>query len=162
MIDFLVDDDFGGSYAMPDDSLLFPFLSVEFKSQAKGGTHYIASKQVANAGAIALHGYLELMQRSSQAQKLDTNEPLFFSATIDNQQMRVNVHWLGGGGPSKDSGYSFNVELVACYFLNKKEEAMAAMRAIRNILDYSLDRRLKGICDALDEYHGLRERFSDV
>lgn len=36
------------------------------------------------------------------------------------------------------------------------------MRAIRNILDYILDRRLKGICDALDEYRGLRERFSDV
>lgn len=34
-IDLLVDDQFGRSYAIPDRKLRFPFLSIEFKSQAK-------------------------------------------------------------------------------------------------------------------------------
>lgn len=66
-IDLLVDDEFGKSYAIPDKSLRFPFLSIEFKAQADGGTHYTATNQVADTGAIALYGYLELMQRSSRA-----------------------------------------------------------------------------------------------
>ena len=154
MIDFLVDDKLGKSYAMPDGKLMFPFLNIEFKSQAMGGTHYIASNQVANAGAIALYGHLELLQRNSQAQKLDTTEPQFFSASIDHKQMQINAHWLGDG-LSENSSYSFHVEIVETYLLNKKEGVRAAMSAIQNILDYSLDTRLEGICEALDEYQEI-------
>ncbi|OBT74481.1 hypothetical protein VF21_06930 [Pseudogymnoascus sp. 05NY08] len=154
IIDSLVDDKFGKSYAMPDDKLLFPFLNIEFKSQAKGGTHYLASNQVANAGAIALYGHLELMQRSSHVQKLDMNNPQFFSASIDHEQVRINVHWLRGG-LGGDLTYSFHVDVVAKYSLDNKEGAKAAMEAIKNILDYSLDTRLKGISEALDEYRQI-------
>lgn len=153
-ISLLVDDKFGKSYAMPDNDLRFPFLSIEFKSQATGGTHYTATNQVAGAGSIALYGYLELMQRSSRVQKLDINEPQFFSATIDHELMRINAHWLGGG-PSEGRPYSFHVETVERYFLNEKEGVRAAMWAIQNILDYSLGGRLQGICEALDEYREI-------
>lgn len=154
IIDTLVDDKFGKSYAMPDDKLLFPFLVIEFKSQAKGSTHYIASNQAANAGAIALYGYLELMQRSSHIQKLDMSNPQFFSASIDHEQVRINVHWLSGGVDG-DLTYSFHVEVVAKYLLDSKEGVRAAMEAIKNILDYSLDTRLRGISEALDEYREI-------
>jgi len=40
-IDLLVDDQFGRNYAIPDQKLRFPFLDVEFKSQAKNGIYYI-------------------------------------------------------------------------------------------------------------------------
>ena len=53
-IDLLVDDQFGQSYAVPDQKLRFPFLDIEFKSQAKNGTHFVATNQVAGAGAIVL------------------------------------------------------------------------------------------------------------
>lgn len=53
-IDLLVDDQFGRSYAIPDKKLRFPFLDVDFKSQAKNVTHYTATNQAAGAGAVAL------------------------------------------------------------------------------------------------------------
>jgi hypothetical protein len=53
-IELLVDDGFGSSYAVPDQKLQFPFLEIEFKSQAKRGTHYVATNQVAGADAIAV------------------------------------------------------------------------------------------------------------
>lgn len=83
------------------------------------------------------------------------NEPQFFSASIDHELVRINAHWLGGG-PSEGRPYSFHVEAVAKYLLNNEQGLRATMGAIQNILDYSLDRRLKGICRALDEY---REDF---
>ena len=50
-IDLLVDDQYGRSYAIPDQKLRFPFLDVEFKSQARNGTHYVATNQAAGTGA---------------------------------------------------------------------------------------------------------------
>ena len=34
-IDLLIHDQFGRSYAVPDQKIRFPFLEIEFKSQAK-------------------------------------------------------------------------------------------------------------------------------
>lgn len=53
-------DKSGGNYAIPDGNVRFPFLGIEFKSQASGGTHVRATNQVANAGAIAMEVTLQL------------------------------------------------------------------------------------------------------
>jgi len=87
-IDLLVDDQFGRSYAVPDQKLRFPFLGVEFKSQAKNGTHYVAINQPAGAGAIALNGQMDLMQRSFGMEKFDYDEPQYFSLTMDHAYER--------------------------------------------------------------------------
>ena len=34
----------GKDYAMPDGNILFPFLVLECKAQAAGGTHFVATK----------------------------------------------------------------------------------------------------------------------
>ena len=63
-MDLLVDQ-LGKSYAMPDGKARFPFLEIEFKSQATGGTHFVATNQAANAGAIAMEGTLQLTRKIS-------------------------------------------------------------------------------------------------
>jgi hypothetical protein len=83
-IDLLVDDRFGRNYAVPDQKLRFLFLNVEFKSQAKNGTHYVAINQVTGTETIALNGHMELIQRSFRAESFDFNEPQFFSVTMDH------------------------------------------------------------------------------
>lgn len=55
VLDFLTDQD-TQNYAMPDGCVKIPFLVIEFKAQAKGGTHFIATNQVANAGVVAMEG----------------------------------------------------------------------------------------------------------
>ncbi|KAJ4527854.1 hypothetical protein HRR83_000606 [Exophiala dermatitidis] len=46
-IGLLTDDQSGGNYAAPDQKVRFPFLQVEFKSQAYNGTHYVAKNHAA-------------------------------------------------------------------------------------------------------------------
>jgi hypothetical protein len=161
-IDLLIDK-LGKSYAIPDKNIRFPFLTIEFKSQAKGGTHYTATNQVAGAGAIAIYGYIELLKRTSQAHRLDIdmNEPQFFSASIDHELVRINAHWLRGN-PSEGRPYSYHVEAVAKYLLNNGEGLRATILAIQNILHYSLGRRLKSICEALDEYREVFVATRDI
>jgi hypothetical protein len=77
---------------VPDQKLRFPFLDIEFKSQAKNGTYYVAINQVAGTGAIALNGNMKLIQRSFRVRSFDFHEPQFFSVTMDHQLACVNVH----------------------------------------------------------------------
>lgn len=149
-IDLLVDGQFGRSYAVPDKNLLFPFLGVEFKSQAKNGTHYIATNQVAGAGAAALHGNLELMQRSFGANKFDYNEPQFFSVTMDHELVRINVHWLGA--PTECERPSYHMEGLSKHLLDDVSGLRAVVRAVKNILDYNSEVRLRKLGEALDAY----------
>ncbi len=149
-IDLLIDDQFGRSYAIPDQKLRFPFLDIEFKSQAKNGTHYIATNQVAGAGAIILNGHLELIQRSFGTRNFDFDEPQFFSVTMDHQLACVNVHWLSA--PAEGGQCSFHVEGLSQHLLKDANGLRAAVRAIKNILDYGSDARLRRLCEALDTY----------
>ncbi|MCJ1246810.1 hypothetical protein MMC30_004019 [Trapelia coarctata] len=153
-IDLLVDDPFGRSYGIPDKKLRFPFLVVDFKSQAKNGTHYIATNQAAGAGAVALNGNLELARRSFGTQKLDYNEPQFFSVTMDHQLALINVHWLST--PTEGGRHSFHVEGLSQHLLKDPHGIRAVVRAVKNTLDYGSDIRLRRLCEALDAY---RERF---
>ncbi|KAK5215345.1 hypothetical protein LTR72_011593 [Exophiala xenobiotica] len=150
-IDLLVDDQFGRSYAVPDQKVRFPFLQIEFKSQAKNGTHYIATNQAAGAGAIALNGNLELIRRSFGMEKFDCEEPRYFSVTIDHQLACVNVHWLKA--PAEKGGqHSFHVEGLSKHLLDDANGIRALSRAIKNILDNGADARLRTLCGALDAY----------
>ena len=149
-IDLLVDDQFGQSYAVPDQKLRFPFLDIEFKSQAKSGTHFVATNQVAGAGAIVLNGNLELIQRSFGAEKIDFNEPQFFSVTMDHEIVRINIHWLSA--PTDGGKPGFHVEGLLKHFLDDANGLRAIVRAIKNILDHGSDARLRKLCEALDAY----------
>jgi hypothetical protein len=135
---------------VPDQKLRLPFLNIEFKSQAKNGTHYVATSQVAGAGAIALNGNLELIQRSFGVESLDYDEPQFFSVTMDHQLACVNVHWLKA--PAEGEQHSFHVEGLSQHLLRDANGIRAVSRAIKNILDYGADARLRTLCSALDAY----------
>jgi hypothetical protein len=66
--------------------LRFTFLDIEFKSQAKNGTHYIATSQVAGAGAIALNGN---MGAAFEREVSIMRNHGFFPVTMDHQLICV-------------------------------------------------------------------------
>lgn len=149
-VDLLIDDQFGCSYAIPDQKLRFPFLNIEFKSQAKSGTLHVATNQAAGAGAIALNGNLELISRCFGAESFDFDEPQFFSVTMDHKFACVNVHWIRDRAEGEQ--YSFHLEELSAHILKDANGVRALRRAIKNILDHASDPRLQKLCDALDAY----------
>lgn len=151
----LVDDELKHNYTMPDQKTCFPFLAMEFKSQAKKGTHYVATNETAGAGAIALNGQLEQMRRNGSATAFDMNMPRFFSVSIDQVYAQINVHWVGGDREQGEP-YSFHVEGVARHFLDSVDGIREVAYAVANIIEYGVEILLPGVCGALDAYRVAR------
>ncbi|EXJ82305.1 hypothetical protein A1O3_06118 [Capronia epimyces CBS 606.96] len=155
VIDLLINDETGKSYAIPDQEIRFPFLEIEFKSQAKYGTHYTATNLTALAGAIMLNGHVNLMRRSFGIRDFDYDEPQYFSITMDHELARINVHWLR---PTHDQRHSFHVEGLSKYLLDDPNSIRALSRAIKNILEYGAVTLHRRICRALNAYGGTGGR----
>ena len=137
------------NYAMPEKSVMFPFIVIEFKAQATGGTHFIALNQVANAGAVAIEGTLQLARKISAENKIDCDEPQFYSMSIDNVMAFIYVHWLNRD--AKNGAFSFHMKHLQRYFLDV-DGLKAVDRAIKNILNYGVNERLARICGELNIY----------
>lgn len=105
----------GEDYRMPDGNTMFPFLVLECKIQATGGTKFVATNQAANASAVAMRGALELTLRISAKGNIDVDEPMFFSITIDHSAAYINVHWLSKEAES--GAYCFHMRRILRHFL---------------------------------------------
>lgn len=140
------------NYAMPDGCVIFPFLVIEFKAQAKGGTHFFATNQVANAGAVAMEGTLQLTRRIVAEENVDFDEPQFFSMSIDHAMAYINVHWMSRD--AKNGAFCFHMKHLQNYVLDFNG-LKAVDRAVKGILDYGLNERLAKICGELNTYGEL-------
>ena len=139
----------GENYGMPDGKSMFPFLVLECKAQATGGTHFVATNQAATAGAFAMNGALELALRISSEGNIDYDEPMFFSITIDHLIACINVHWLSK--EAEGGAYCFHMRRILRYILDVGG-LKAVSRAIKNILHYGANERLTKIRGQLDMY----------
>ncbi len=153
---------FGPSYASPLESLRFPFLIIEVKSQAKDGSVRVARNQAAGAGAVALNGLLQLVSRGPGLDGFDYTRPLFFSVTMDQEFAGVNVHWIGQNPVTKQ--HTFHLEELDALPLKYRDNIQVLQRAIKNIFDHGTGTHLKLIAGALDEYRKkiMAQRAADV
>ncbi|KAI9856048.1 MAG: hypothetical protein M1813_009268 [Trichoglossum hirsutum] len=146
-IDLLTDTD-GRSYAMQDKGLYFPFIDIEFKALARGGSHVIATNKAANNNNNVLH---LTARRGSGLETLDCNEPHFFSISMDHTSVYVNVHRLSTSTGGEQS--MFHVEMLSLYNLRDLGGLRAVQKTVKNILDWGRGERLQMICKQLDAYN---------
>ena len=138
------------SYAKPVETLRFPFLQLEFKSISTG-IRKVAENQVANGGAIAMRGLLELYRRILAEKDINMNIPQFFSLCLDQAVVYVNVHWLSYNADNMT--ISFHMVRIESYFLDRSKSLKKVHQILKNILDYGLRERLTRIREALDKYY---------
>lgn len=119
------------------------------QGQETGGTHFVATNQAANAGAVAMKGIPELARRISAEGKIDFSEPQFFSISIDHATVYINVHWLSKDAES--GAYCFHMRHLQRYFLDV-DGLKAVDLAVKNILHYGANKRLLRIRQQLDMY----------
>lgn len=69
---------------------------------------------------------------------------------MDHEFARINVHWIRA--PVPGGVHSFHVEGLSKHILDDPNGIRAIIRAVKNILDYGTDVRLRSLCGALEAY----------
>ncbi|KAI1127175.1 hypothetical protein F5Y10DRAFT_243320, partial [Nemania abortiva] len=138
------------SFASPHYQLRFPFASIEYKSQAMDGTVRVATNQGVGAGAVALHGYLELWSRGPGLDADDLDKFLFFSVTMDQMIACVNMVWVRRMPDTNQ--HSFHLEELRVLPLKYGDSIQVLIRALKNIQDYATNTILNRVVAALDAY----------
>lgn len=127
--------------AAPSTTGFWPFLVVEFKSQAKQGTHWTGENQAAGGGAVCVNGMEKLLSIASES--ATPIQSIAFSCVVDRKHANLWVHYL-----EKLSGYYISVE-VKSYYLNAHQDIILCRNSLRNILDWAIETRLPAIHDKL-------------
>lgn len=147
-------DDGHYSFAQVDDGTLFPFLTVELKSQIKGGTDYAATNQAANTGSVALYSFVKFMKLGYGMEDFDYEKPLFFSITGDHRVAFINIHWLEPGKNGEE--YAYHMQAIDGFPFVNREMILRFNKAVWNIIDWGMGPRLDQICQDVDRF---RENF---
>ncbi|KAK0303016.1 hypothetical protein LTR82_017680 [Friedmanniomyces endolithicus] len=135
-------------YTQPGNGVSFPFLVVEVKGEAMGGTLFHAENQAAGSGAqaVAILRWL-LGQQPRRIQHESCADPIAFSISMSHREAVFHVHWWS--------------EDLRCYFMShlrnyhttSPTDIRACNSAVKNIIDYALNDRISRIrllLDALD------------
>ena len=131
---------------MPGRALGFPFLQIEFKALATGGSPFGAENKAASGGAIAMNGLLDLNRRNSAKPGFDSDNPQFFSLTTNNIYVSVNVHWLSRS--AENGSICHNVARLSNHFHTESDGLKAVHQIVKNILNYAVSEPLPKIREA--------------
>lgn len=148
--------------------MLYPFLVVEWKSSASGGTQYDAQNQAARSGGALVYSVEQLCAHANAVGGLDMpllssdgstaggankGNSVVFSNTLDSESAYLWVHWCQ---PTEDATTtarnSYHMSLIKRYWLDEPDEVWALRRMIDNIINWGLNARLdmiKGLLRAI-------------
>ena len=146
----LVTEPNGPSFASPNQDLRFPYLVIEYKSQAKDGSIRVAINQAAGAGAVALNGLRETISRGLGLDPFDIDKIMVFSVAMDQNSACINVEWIGKIMDTNE--YTYHFEELKMLSLRYDDSVQVLQRALKNIHGWAGEDLLKLLVNALNEY----------
>jgi hypothetical protein len=123
-----------------------PFMIVEWKSSATGGTQYDAQNQAMRSGAALVNARLDLLLRIDELPPLST-DTCVFSCTVDTYTANIHVHWCEVDEATGTR--SFYMNAVSDVMLKRPDEVWRLRREIENIMDWGLEARLERTREAV-------------
>lgn len=135
-------------YSTPSSSGHWPFLTIEFKSQPKGGTIWVAENQVATSGAQLTCSVEKLLSMSDKQH--DQIDSISFGCTTDAKNVAFWVNYCEEMTQVGPGGRKLCIVEVQQFSMRDAESVVACRNAFRNVLGWSIKERLPMILKALD------------
>lgn len=117
-------------YSQPSKEVLFPFYMIEMKSEASGGTLYVAENQAANSGTQSVRGRRWLHSQANPSGTLSVTDAIAFTAAISQRMAVLHVHWYC---PEKEKYY---MSYIDCFRLQKPSDVLEYCHHHLNIQDF--------------------------
>ena len=138
-------------FARPTPRNYFPFLAIEAKAEASGGTLWVAQNQAAGSGSHMVNSIKQLLDEAQLTKDATVHhtgtEALSFTITLNQREAYIWINFI--------MDKKIVMSPVNSYQYWKPSDVQACHIAIKNLLDYCLDKRKATIVRALGELFPL-------
>lgn len=131
-------------YAQPARGNTFPFLMVEMKSEAAGGTIYVAENQAAGSGSHSVNALLWLLREAGAYDSSSLIDTIAFTITMSHREAIFYLHWYS------EADRRYYMSFLRSYSSVIAEDIRACNNTVKNIIDHGLGARKTGIGTALE------------
>ncbi|KAK5190274.1 hypothetical protein LTR92_009676 [Exophiala xenobiotica] len=131
-------------YSQPARGNTFPFLMVEMKSEAAGGTIYVAENQAAGSGSHSVNALLWLLREAGTYDSSSLTDTIAFSITMSHREAVFYLHWYS------EADRRFYMSFLKAYSSMSAEDIRACNNTVKNIIDHGIGARKTAIGKALE------------
>ena len=142
-------------YTKPGTGNVLPFLTVELKSEATGGTLYQAENQAAKNGTYSLKAIDWLLDEANASQTKTQLDTIAFSMAGTGRFVVLSVHWYS----PEDRIYYMSY--VKGFQTTEPEHIQACHSTVKNIVDWAVGTRHKTLKEVLQTLFPLSHQWSE-
>ena len=130
-------------YAQPARGNTFPFLTVEMKSEAAGGTIYVAENQAAGSGSHSVNAMLWLLREAGIYDSSSLTDTIAFTITMSHREVIFYLHWYS------EVDRHYYMSFLESYSSVTPKDIRACNNTVKNIISHGLGARRTAIGTAL-------------
>lgn len=149
----VVDHPFARPYTQPARGNRFPFLALELKSEATGGTLWHAENQAAGSGSHCVNALRWLLKQASPTQVIPVTDCVAFTCGITHRDVIFYVHYY-----SEKDRY-FCMSYLQRFSTTDSVDIQRCHSVVKNILEYGIVTRQAKIKDALGQLFPFSEAW---
>ena len=131
-------------YAQPARGNTFPFLMVEMKSEAAGGTIYVAENQAAGSGSHSVNALLWLLREAGTYDSSSLTDTIAFTITMSHREAIFYLHWYS------EADRRHYMSFLDSYSSVTPKDIRACNNTVKNIIGYGLGARRTATGTALE------------
>ena len=142
-------------YTQPATGNVMPFLAVEIKSEALGGTLFHAENQAIGSGTACVRSLEWLLDKAGASQDTRLTDTMNFSLAGTGRIMVPSVHWYS---PDDRMYYMSGVKN---FVTTNAQDIQACHSTVKNIVDWAVGPRHKKLKEVLQTLFPLSQQWSD-
>lgn len=142
-------------YTQPGTGNVLPFLTVELKSEATGGTLYHAENQAAGSGTYSLRAMEWLFDQANAPQQDRQTDTVTFSMTGTGRLVILSAHW------HSPEDRMYYMSYVKGFIASEPEQVQACHNTVKNIVEWGLGKRHSKLGDILQQLFPLTQQWTE-
>ena len=143
-------------YTQPARGNTFPYFVIEMKSEAAGGTLYVAENQAAGSGFHSVNALLWLLKEAGLSDAHLVKDKVAFTISVSHREAIFYIHWY-----SADER-RFYMSYLKTYSSVEPENIRACNNTVKNIIDLGLGARKAMIGNALQALFPYPEHWKQA
>lgn len=140
-------------YPIPNTDYYWPFFHIEFTSQSRGGTHWVAENQNAGSGTLSVRSMETLLEYAQDNPKRhhQVGDSVAFSCCIDSEYATLWLHWVDESHDREGDSPHYLSSCLGTYVFRDTTRLLEFQNHTKNIIEHGLDQRLTNTKQALND-----------